>query len=185
MTGSADVQAAPGPRAIARWKRGHQAFHLLLITMTTVLDEALVVLKRRDWDRLAARFGQLATLYDAATASMRYAADFDPEQYATVVRPSMMPPSMASGFSGTLNREHTAMVAALERLGLALEAVRADTATSVPAAVDSGWSAVQQAQRRNRKHHALICRRFAPEGPSLLQQFYRERANEQPRSTDS
>lgn len=184
MSASAQPRAADAGQAIARWKRGHQAFHLLLVAMTTAIGEAEAAVERRDWHALEARLGQVTMLYDAATASMRYAADFDPDHYEASVRPSMMPPLMRPGFSGALNREHAAMVAALTRLRLALKAADGDRSIAVPSSVRSGWSAVRRAQGRNRRHHALICSRFVPEGPSLLREFYRESATATQRSTE-
>jgi hypothetical protein len=159
-------------RALLRWRRGHQAFHLYLVAMNTLLDDLVASVERGDW-AVETRLRRLADLYDAATASMKYAADFPSELYAGVVRPSMMPPAVRPGFSGTLNREHRGMTTRLRRLRTLLGPRGAGR--RAPAPVLEAWSLVRAAHARNLTTHGLVCSRFVPDGTSLLQHFYRER----------
>ena len=87
------VQLSPVQQlAIRRWKGGHHAFHVLLVAMNTRLDQASELLDARAYDAAAPLLDELAGLYRAATALMRYASDFRTADYETLVRPSMMPP---------------------------------------------------------------------------------------------
>jgi hypothetical protein len=158
-------------RSLVRWKLGHQIFHIYLTAMNSLLDESFEELAAREWRALSAALDHLTTLYDASTAGMRYAADIAPEDYAAVVRPSMEPPFMSPGFSGVMNREHREMLAAVRRLR---SAIRAETAAPPPSVQDA-WSRLEDAQRRNRASHELVCRRFVPNGVSLLREFNAER----------
>jgi hypothetical protein len=181
MTTQRIAVATPAPtpdriRGIARWKRGHHVFHVYLTAMNSLLDESVALLADHEWSRLEARLQQLTTLYDASTAGMRYAADFAREDYASVVRPSMEPPFMSPGFSGVMNREHREMLAGMRRLRAAVR----DRPAPMPGAVADAWAELQEAQRRNRANHELVCRRFVADGVSLLRQFHQKRrAHEQ------
>jgi hypothetical protein len=116
--------------------------------------------------------GQLRILYDAATANMVYTSDFPRLIYETVVRPSMMPPFLSPGFSGTLNTEHNVMLDRLKQLREALQEAFGSSKEEWPVGVARAWSELSQAQARNRRHHGLICSKFVPDGVSLLRHFY-------------
>lgn len=157
-------------RAVLRWKVGHQLFHLHLAAMNTLLVDARRALDRRRWLELADSLDQLRILYDAATATMRYASDFSPATYEGLIRPSMAPPHLSPGFSGVLNLEHEQM---LERFrGLRRGFKQLQRAGDIPAAVGEAGSRLWAAQSRNRKNHVLVCERFVPEGKSLLKEFF-------------
>jgi len=166
---------------VLRWKQGHQAFHLLLIVMTSLLEESCILLKREDWNSLLDRLQQLVVLYDAATACMRYAADFPSSEYERVVRPSMMPPAIRPGFSGMLNRDHEQMLRTLRKFKAKIAILDASTCSSVAnrsavAEVINAWGQVRASQRRNRRAHSHVCSELVIDGGSLLQKFYQERA---------
>lgn len=162
-----------GARAVRRWKLGHHVFHLQMAVMTTLLDEAVAAARDRPVPAstdLGQLLGRLADLYDAATATMRFAADFDPGLYETLIRPSMAPPHLSPGFSGLLNQEHELMLARLRTLRSLVEpmAQQEGAPESLRRAADRLWAA----QVRNRRHHTLVCDRFVPGGRSLLKQFF-------------
>ena len=155
-----------------RWKRGHQAFHLYLVAMNGVLNDALLALDAGEQSALTASLRDLAVLYDAATAGMKYAADFATEDYETVVRPSMMPPFVNPGFSGLLNRDHAVMLNQLRSLRTQLVSTLGREQSEWPPAASAAMQAVRVAQQRNRAHHMLVCRKFVSDGVSLLRDFY-------------
>lgn len=162
--------------AIARWKRGHQIFHTQLITINTVIEECIFAIAASDQPKLICFLHHLCKLYDAATACMKYTADFDRELYEKVVRPSMMPPFLSPGFSGTLNKEHNAMVASIRSLAQTLVGRYGKRKDIWPVEVANAWQALCEAQVRNRKNHMLICQKFVDNGVSLLQNFYTNNA---------
>lgn len=154
--------------AVTRWKLGHHVFHLLLTTMNTRLREAARQLSTQDWSAAAATLAELARLYDSATATMRYAADFPRVEYESLIRPSMMPPFARQGFSGVFNAEHAAMLAGLR----ALRELYRPRQAEAPEPVRAAWRRLLDAQRVNRRNHMFVCRRFVDDGVSLLQEYY-------------
>lgn len=169
-------------REIVRWKRGHHVFHVYLTAMNSLLEDCLGLLAGREWQSLEAELDELTNLYDASTAGMRYAADFAPDDYTEVVRPSMEPPFLSPGFSGVMNREHREMLSGVRCLRAA---IRREPA-GVPRPVGDAWTRLEDAQRRNRASHEFVCRRFVPDGVSLLRGFHRERRRlEQARGEES
>lgn len=159
--------------AVRRWKGGHHAFHVLLVAMNTRLDQASELLDRGEYDTAAPLLDELAGLYRAATALMRYASDFRCEDYEALVRPSMMPPFASPGFSGLANQDHAIMLDRMARLRVA---VARDEEAS--ARVKAAGTRLTVAQKDNRASHMLVCRRFVPDGQSLLREFFRQRRAE-------
>ena len=160
-------------QALLRWKLGHHAFHLHLAAMNTLLADADRFLESVRWAELAEALDRLCILYDGATATMRYAADFSPDMYQRLIRPSMAPPFTSPGFSGTLNLEHKLMLGQLRELRAKVNALRARGA--LPREVQQAALQLWTAQSRNRSNHVLICQRFVPDGKSLLSEFFRAR----------
>jgi hypothetical protein len=158
--------------AVLRWKLGHHMFHLQIAAMNTLLVAAREWLESVRWPELAQTLDRLSVLYDGATATMRYAADFSPRLYEQLIRPSMSPPFTSPGFSGTLNFEHGLMLSQLRELRGEFTAVDASGAP-LPQAVRDAAARLWDAQARNRSHHQLVCQRFVPDGKSLLSDFFR------------
>ncbi|GAA3736700.1 hypothetical protein [Streptomyces tremellae] len=157
-----------GMPPLGRWRLGHQIFHLLLALMNSLLDEALRAADAAEWLRVTGLLDRLRLLYDAATAAMSYAADFGDDPlgaYRREVRPTMEPPFVSPGFSGTFNREHRETTRLLRQLRRALKAAAPDDHELRTAA-----DALRAAQSRNRANHLLICERCVPEGVSLLRE---------------
>lgn len=170
MTTVAARPLTPDERdAALRWKLGHHVFHVLLVAMNSRLEDAIGHLEAGEWRPAVAALDDLSRLYDAATASMRYAADFRPEAYESFVRPSMMPPFASPGFSGSFNQEHELMLAGV----LGLRSYMKQRSSRLPDQVVVAWERLWEAQRANRDNHMFVCRRFVAEGRSLLMEFFR------------
>lgn len=163
-------------QAVLRWKQGHHVFHVLLVSMNTVLDDSMNALVQRDWSRLVSSLNRLTALYDASTSTMKYAADFSKDRYENLIRPSMMPPYLSPGFTGELNTEHKVMVDGVLNLRHCLQA-ELGTRKQWPADVVEAWTRLSKSQSQNRKHHALVCQKFVDDGASLLQEFYADKQN--------
>jgi hypothetical protein len=172
------VGAAPDLVAVGRWIKGHQAFHLQLVAMLSVLDSCRQGLELDNRPLLVRSLADLRTLLDASTANMLYTASFSSVLYTVVVRPTMMPPHLSPGFSGQLSHEHHLLLGELKRLRGALEA-RWGGGEPWPVEVAEAWRQIAEAIKRNRKHHGLICQRFIPDGASLLNDFLAARARSQ------
>ena len=157
--------------AVRRWKFGHHTFHVLLVAMNTRLDDVAAMLEDEEWDAASAVMLDLARLYDAATAAMQYASDFDPADYETLLRPSMMPPFASPGFSGVFNQEHATMMAGVRSVRIAMK----DLEGRAPEHVQAAWQRLRDAQQENVEHHMLVCRKFVEDGASLLKEYLDQR----------
>jgi hypothetical protein len=159
--------------AARRWKLGHHLFHHVLSLMNSHVDGIASELERKDWVAVRLLVEDLTVLYDAATATMHYAASFPASAYEEVVRPSMEPPWMPPGFSGVFNREHETLLESLAALKPRLRGRTAERA--LPTDVATASRALWKAQSRNRREHKLICEKFVPGGGSLLQKHFNEK----------
>ncbi len=157
--------------AITRWKLGHHAFHLYLVAMNTLLEDALEAAKSAEWPSLARSLREFTTLLDATTASMKYASDFPSRLYDELVRPSMMPPFLSPAFSGELNKEHELMLDQVKALRRRLKEA-ASAGTDLPEEVAEVLSGLRSAIVRNRRHHMLVCEKHVQGGVSLVREFY-------------
>jgi hypothetical protein len=166
---------APQRLAVRRWKRGHHAFHVVIVAMNTRLRETGAGVAAGDWDVVAAAMRDLAGLYDAATAIMRYTGGFQRTEYETLIRPSMMPPLVSPGFSGVFNREHAHLLRTFGELRTVMRRALARDDHPVPPPAEAAWAALRAAQRANLAAHMLVCRRFVDDGMSLLADFHRRR----------
>lgn len=158
--------------AMTRWKRGHQSFHIQLTVINTLIVESLEAVEAGEHPRLVRSLRLLCVLYDAATASMKYASDFPRELYLEFVRPSMMPPFLSPGFSGVLNTEHNRMVEGLKQLSRAMSQKLGGSKADWRPDVADAWKALGEAHARNQNNHSLVCHKFVDAGTSLLKHFY-------------
>lgn len=168
--------------AVRRWMLGHHAFHLQLVAMNTSLDQARTALDARSWTTLERLLRDLRSLYDAATAAMKYAAGFAPSYYTAVIRPSMSEPLLSPAFSGRLNREHQVMLDLFRKLRTAVRPVVA-TGT-VPASTHRAWRELLSAQSRNRRNHMWVCEKFVAGGRSLLDEHFAREVDPDPRTEE-
>lgn len=95
----------------------------LVVTVGCAVDAL-----QRD-DRAVHRMLDVATVVVRGSGvALRYAGDFSPLQYRSVVRPAMMPPNLEAKFSGLQIRDHAYLLKWLARvrpiLAAADEAVR-------------------------------------------------------------
>ena len=158
--------------AVRRWKGGHHAFHVLLVAMNTRLARRLScstparTTPPRRWD-------ELSGLYRAATALMRYVLGL-PCRGLRGVAPAVddaavrQPGLLRPGQPGP--RDHAGPD------GPAAVAVARDEEASPR--VKAAGARLTLAQKDNRASHMLVCRRFVPDGQSLLREFFRQRREE-------
>jgi hypothetical protein len=153
--------------ALYRWRLGHQVFHLYLVAMITLLAELNDTNPPSD-ARTAVLLGDLAVLFEATAASMKYASNFDRDVYDSTIRPSMAPPRIKPGFSGSLNIDHKRMMASLVATPESLKRRFGEETSSWPTPVIEAWRSLVDAEQQARYHHGLVCRRLVTGGPSLL-----------------
>jgi hypothetical protein len=87
---------------------GHQLF-FVLIQGTIVGLNCFGASEGDEGDRDAGLRLAAAFLRSSA-AAMRFASDFDPDDYDSTVRPAMAPPAVRAGFSGLQTRDHAYLV---------------------------------------------------------------------------
>jgi hypothetical protein len=107
---SADRYAA----AATRWLRGHQIFLVLIQAMIQIVGTMADLAQSADRD---AAMAMLTTLFEASAAAMRHTANFEPEVYDRMIRPSMAPPYIVNGFSGLFSSDHRQLVQLLRSEG--------------------------------------------------------------------
>jgi hypothetical protein len=177
MTAGPTTLSPAAERAVKRWKLGHHMFHLHLTAMNSLLKRAHAHLEGSRWAELTSVLEHLRALYDGATATMHYTADFNPGQYTCLIRPSMAPPFLSPGFSGTLNIEHRMMIDSLRGLRRSFRAI--ERVTPLPPVLTRSAEELWRSQSRNRKDHMYICDQFVPDGASLLDEFFKNRGRAQ------
>ena len=141
--------------------------------MNTRLDQAAELLDAARTDAAAPLLDELSGLYRAATALMRYASDFRSADYEALVRPSMMPPFASPGFSGLANQDHA--------INAGPDGPAAGRGGPGRGGVGPGQGGRRRADagpKDNRASHMLVCRRFVPDGQSLLREFFQQRREE-------
>ncbi|HEX5592314.1 MAG TPA: hypothetical protein VFX35_03070 [Solirubrobacterales bacterium] len=156
---------------LERWKLGHQVLHLYLVAMVTLMGELQAEVDVLVSEQIAMTLEDVAELFSATSAGMRYASDFDARAYGDIVRPSMAPPAMPPGFSGVLNTDHARMIESLPVTFGALARRFGEQQSAWPDAVSNGWTTLVDAQLEARRSHRFVCRRFVPDEPSLLRAF--------------
>jgi hypothetical protein len=151
---------ARAPDPLRRWLRGHHVFAAITQGLIRTLHGFEHSGVPQDRDTTEAHLGRITRLYHASAAAFRFTADFHPEVYTEVIRPSMSEPHVPPGFSGSMSLDHGELVAFLSRLRQPLAAARAlcpETYAGMSAALAQVYD-----------DHRWVCERFAgTQGPSL------------------
>jgi hypothetical protein len=156
-----------------RWRLGHRLFEVVLAAIIEVLKRAALELAAADFDALCRSLETLAGLLESATSAMQFTADFDPSVYRDQIRPTMEPPKMPPGFSGTLNERHAEFLENFRGLDAALKAGFGNRLESAPPELENAWRAVLKMRSKNLAAHGLVCEKFVPGGESLLKEHLR------------
>jgi hypothetical protein len=151
---------ARAPEPVRRWLRGHHVFAAITQGLIWTLHGFEDASERSDPPAIEAHLKRITRLYHASAAAFRFTADFPPEAYTDVIRPSMSEPHVPAGFSGSMSLDHGELVAFLSRLRQPLANARAlfpDTYAGMTGALAQVYD-----------DHRWVCERFAgTQGPSL------------------
>lgn len=148
------------PDVLRRWVRGHHLFMVIMQGLALALAELEEAARRARGAETAQALDLAVMLMQSSESALRFAADFEPDEYSDVVRPTMMPPAAPPGLSGLHWRDH-------EYLLLRLARVRHVLAASEPALVSlrqrfrAAYEAVYDA-------HSLVCARFGGDSARSL-----------------
>ena len=159
----------------SRWRLGHRLFEVVLAAIIEVLTRAAMELANCDFNALCQSLDTLTGLLESATSAMEFTADFSPSVYRDRIRPTMEPPKVPPGFSGTLNERHAEFLEKLRGLDAALKASFGDRLENAPPNVTNGWRAVLKMRSKNLAAHGLVCEKFVSGGQSLLKEHLRSK----------
>ncbi len=151
-----------------RWIRGHQIFAALtqgLIFSFQEMGRALRAGRSREVKRWA---DLTISLLRGSEATFEFTGDFDAEEYANTVRPSMMPPFSQVGLSGLMSIDHRFLVQLMRDMRPALKALHEQEQ-----ARHDGISRELEAVYDS---HILVCERFVGKKPSILTAARTERS---------
>src|SRR5262249_8774994 len=84
---AADVVEGPED-PLLRWRLGHQVFFAMIQSLIVATNCTMHALECEDIGRAAAGLELATVLMWGSAASLRFAGDFSPESYETVVRPA-------------------------------------------------------------------------------------------------
>jgi hypothetical protein len=102
--------------ALTRWGTGHQLFSVLMLDLIVVHKELARHIEDQDWDETESTLTQATQLWAASAVAFRFTGDFTAFEFESVVRPSMAPPNVREGFSGTFSPDHTVLLQVLSKL---------------------------------------------------------------------
>ncbi len=143
-----------------RWVHGHHIFIVLtqgLILALRSLGQGLRTGAReqiRRWSDLA------ISLLNASAAALSFTGDFEPGEYESTIRPSMMPPLAPMALSGLMSADHRFMAQTIRDMRPALQSL-AEQDHERHEAMAGAIAAVYDS-------HIHVCERFVGLRPSLL-----------------
>lgn len=108
---------------LRRWRIGHHVFLTLIQNLVVTFGCFGGALLLDDLSSAGTVLELATVLMWGSASALRFAGDFHPQQYETVVRPAMMPPHLEPGFSGLQSRDHYYLIKSLARLKPAFKAL--------------------------------------------------------------
>lgn len=160
--------------AFYRWKVGHHFFDLCTIFCGDALRRAHRAIAENDEDAGVEEFGQADSFLRGTTAAMWYAGDFPANLYRDFVRPSMVMPGKASGFSGDQNADYNRMKDAKAQLKELLCQSYGPTLAGLPPRLLRAFMAVHEADIEDNEHHLIIAAHKVGTDQSLAQKEWQD-----------
>ena len=145
--------------ALMRWRIGHHAFFIVIQALMVTHLHLSSALRQRDHEAAELALERSTRLWEGTAAAFRYAADFSPQAYEDIVRPSMSPPFLKDGFSGFFSSDHVGMIRILKGLRPALQ--------QLPPALSAAHERYLRALDIAYEAHAHVCESFVGAGSSL------------------
>ncbi len=113
-TASSHSRGEPDP--LRRWRIGHHVFLTLIQNLVVAFGCFGSAITSNDLPEAVVALELATILMWGSASALRFAGDFQPQQYEAVVRPVMMPPNLEPGFSGLQSRDHYYLIKSLSRL---------------------------------------------------------------------
>ena len=146
-----------------RWRIGHHVFITLIQDLVVAFGCFSGAITSDDLSEAEVALELATILMWGSASALRFAGDFHPQQYETLVRPAMMPPNLEPGFSGLQSRDHYYLIKSLSRLKSVFK--RLDPC------FQSQYYQFLQAFDAAYEAHKLVCSRFkGDQQPSLRMQ---------------
>ena len=145
--------------AMTRWVTGHHLFFALVQSLIVVHEWLERALRENGLHDAREALVVATELWWACAAAFRFAGDFPAQAYTDTVRPSMAPPFVSEGFSGSLFSDHVYLLRRLKRMKPALQALPRELRAQHRQylnALDSVYCS-----------HAFVCERFVGSAASL------------------
>lgn len=145
-----------------RWKVAHHLFFVLIEGLILAHRDLLEALEQNDVEKAMASFNLASQLFWGSTGAFRFGTDYTAEDYESVVRPSMGPPTYTPGFSDLQSIDHTALLNLISKLTPYFK--------NLSELLKPAYQGYLSALNTVYENHAYVCERFVGEkGGSLLQ----------------
>jgi len=149
------------PDPVRRWILGHHVFMGLIQGLIVCSLSLRTAVLSEDWAASLAALEIATSLMAGSAMALKFTADFRPEYYESIVRPTMMPPQSPPGLSGLLSQDHAFMVKTLGSLQPLLQ--------NLPPNLMLQYEHFSQTFELAYDAHMFVCERFrGGERPSLL-----------------
>jgi len=160
--------------AFYRWKVGHHFFNLCAIFCGDALRRAHEAIAASDEQWAVEQLALADSLLRGTTAAMWYAGDFPASLYRDYVRPSMVMPGQASGFSGDQNADYNRMKDAKEKLKEHLCQVYEPNLSGLAHRLRSAFLSFHEADIEDNEHHLIIAAHKVGMDQSLAQKEWQD-----------
>lgn len=166
-----ETDDAQGSQSVAfyRWKVGHHFFNLCTIFCADALRGAHAAIAAGDEETGEAQLALADSFLRGTTAAMWYAGDFPANLYRDCVRPSMVMPGKASGFSGDQNADYNRMKDAKDRLKEFLCQTYGPNLAALPPRLLRAFMQFHEADIEDSEHHLIIAAHKVGTDQSLAQ----------------
>ncbi|MBP7961861.1 MAG: hypothetical protein KBG20_00205 [Caldilineaceae bacterium] len=160
--------------AFYRWKLGHHFFDLCTIFCGDALGQAHAAIAKGDEPIAVTQLALADAFLRGTTAAMWYAGDFPANLYRDVVRPSMIMPGKASGFSGDQNADYNRMKDAKERLKAFLCQHYGPDLAGLSPRLRRAFLQFHEADIEDNEHHLIIAAHKVGMDQSLAQKEWQD-----------
>ncbi|MEO1028541.1 MAG: hypothetical protein AAFX02_05730, partial [Pseudomonadota bacterium] len=155
------TQSSPAPRydPLSRWQDGHTLFICLDQGLIAQLVAILEALNAGDLDSARIGLESAAAIFHATAVALLQTGAMSREEYESIVRPTMEPPNVAAGFSGTFLAEHRRLLRLVKEVNTAL--------SNRPAELSDAYDRYVMAINASYSAHRHCCELVAGDKPSL------------------
>lgn len=160
--------------AFYRWKVGHHFFDLCAIFCGDALRRAYEAVTAGDEQKAVEQLALADSLLRGTTAAMWYAGDFPTSLYRDAVRPSMVMPGQASGFSGDQNADYNRMKDAKEKLKEHLCQLYGMNLAGIAPRLRAAFLSFHEADIEDNEHHLIIAAHKVGMDQSLAQKEWQD-----------